>query len=100
MLTEDISTYITELELEIERLREDFQEKVRVIESKITTIKKRLPKSISSKSNIVEGCKVRVINGKYKGLEGIVTRVTSQSAWVKKGDKEPFLKRKHNLRVL
>ena len=44
MLTEHISTDITELELEIELLREDCQEKVRVIESKITTIKNQLPK--------------------------------------------------------
>ena len=100
MLTEDISTDITELELEIERLREDFQEKVRVIESRITTIKKQLPKSTSSETSRVKGCKVRVVNGKYKGLEGKVTRVSSQSAWVQRGDKQPFLKRKHDLRVL
>ena len=100
MLTEDISTDITELELEIELLREDFQEKVRVTESRITTIKNQLPKSKSSETSIVKGCKVRVINGKYKGLEGKVTRVISQSAWVQRGNEIPFLKRKHNLRVL
>ena len=62
MRTENISPDITELELEIERLREDFQEKVRVIKSRLTTIKKQLPKSKSSETSIVKGCKVRVIN--------------------------------------
>ena len=101
MLTEDISTDIAQLEEEIEQLRRDFKEKVRVIESRITTIKNQLPKDKKRKSGIViKGCEVIVISGKNKGLTGKVTKVTDQSAWVKSGDTSPFLKRKYNLRVI
>ena len=72
MRTEDtVSTEcIKELENELEQLRIDFKEQVRVIESKITSIKSHLPKEISRRqSNIlIEGCRVVVINGKNKGL--------------------------------
>jgi len=53
MLTEDISTDIAQLEEEIEQLRRDFKEKVGVIESRITYIKKQLPKDNKRKSGIV-----------------------------------------------
>ena len=93
---------IKELENELEQLKIDFKEKVAVIKSKITSIKSHLPKEISRRQSniIIEGCKVVVINGKSKGLKGKVTRVTEHSAWVKSGNKSPFLKRKHNLRVI
>ena len=64
MLTEDISTDIAQLEEEIEQLRRDFKEKVGVIESRITSIKKQLPKDNKRKSGIViKGCEVIVISG-------------------------------------
>ena len=101
MRTEDISTDIAQLEEEIEQLRRDFKEKVGVIESRITYIKKQLPKDNKRKSGIViKRCEVIVISGKNKGLKGKVTKVTDQSAWIKSGDTSPFLKRKYNLRVI
>ena len=102
MRTEDISTDIAQLEEEIEQLRRDFKEKVGVIESRITSIKRQLPKNNKHiKSGIIiKGCEVIVISGKNKGLQGKVTKVTDQSAWIKSGDTSPFLKRKYNLRVI
>ena len=100
MLTKDISTDINELETEIELLREEFQQKVRVIEKKVTTLKKQLPKSNPKETSVVKDCKVRVVSGIHKGVEGKVTRVTKQSAWVQRRKEKPFLKRKYNLIVL
>ena len=79
MLTKDISTDINELETEIELLREEFQQKVRVIEKKVTTLKKQLPKSNPNETSVVKDCRVRVVSGIHKGVEGKVTRVTKQS---------------------
>ena len=104
MRTEDtVSTEcIEELEIELKQLRIDFKEKVGVIESKITCIKSHLPKESSTRKSkiIIEGRRVIVINGKNKGIKGKVTRVTDYSAWIKSGNKSPFLKRKHNLREI
>ena len=100
MLTKDISTDINELETEIELLRKEFQQKVRVIEKKVTTLRKQLPKSNPKETSVTKGCKVRVLSGTHKGVEGKVTRVTEQSAWVQRGKEKPFLKRKYNLLIL
>ena len=66
MRTENISTDIAQLEEEIEQLRRDFKEKVGVIESRITSIKRQLPKNNKHiKSGIIiKGCEVIVISGK------------------------------------
>jgi len=100
MLTEDISTDINELETEIELLRRDFQQKVSVIEEKVKTLKKKLPKSNPKETIVIKGYLVRVIGGVHKGVEGRVTKVTEKSAWVQREQDKPFLKRKHNLLVL
>ena len=100
MLTKDINTDINELETEIELLREEFQQKVRVIEQKVTTLRKQLPKSNPKETSVIKGCKVIVINGTHKGVEGVVTKVTKQSAWVQREEEKPFLKRQHNLLIL
>ena len=100
MLTKDISTDINELETEIELLRKEFQQKVRVIEKKVTTLKKQLPKSNPKETSVTKGCKVRVVSGKHKGVEGKVTKVTEKSAWVQREKDKPFLKRQYNLLVL
>ena len=83
MLTEDISTDITELE----------EEKLGVIKSRIASIKKQLPKDSKRKSNtITKGCKVIGISRTNKGLKGKLTKVTDQSAWVKSKDISPLFK--------
>ena len=78
MLTKDISTDINELETEIELLSEEFQQKVRVIEKKVTTLKKQLPKSNPKETSVVKDCKVRVVSGIHIEVEGKVTRVTKK----------------------
>ena len=100
MLTKDISTYINELETEIELLRKEFQQKVRVIEKKVTTLRKQLPKSNPKETSVIKGYLVRVISGVHKGVEGRVTKVTEKSGWVQRNQDKPFLKRKYNLLVL
>ena len=50
MLTKDISIDINELEM----LREYFQQKVRVIEKKVTTLKKQLSKSNPKETSVVK----------------------------------------------
>ena len=96
MLTKDISTDINELESDIELLRKEFQQKVLVIEKKVTTLKKQLPKSNPKETSVIKGCKVRVVSGKHKGVEGKVTKVTG----VQREKDKPFLKRQYNLLVL
>ena len=93
MLTEDISTDINELETEIELLRRDFQQKVSVIEEKVKTLKKKLPKSNPKETIVIKGYLVRVIGGVHKGVEGRVTKVTEKSAWVQREKEKLFLKK-------
>ena len=59
-----------------------------------------MPKSNPKETSVVKDCKVRVVSGIHKWVEGKVTRVTKQSAWVQRRKEKPFLKRKYNLTVL
>ena len=71
-----------------------------MIEEKVNTLRKKLPKSNPKETSVIKGCIVRVISGIHKGVEGKVIKVTEKSAWVQREQDKPFLKRKHNLLVL